>query len=195
MHTILNLTPLAPFIILLFTCAIDLKAQESWIYECRYLCSEDCRGRMYLEGVDIKCACEDCQPMLTQFTNDRLTAIYAGTRAMKEVQNVGKYFYHYVDELNDFVIKYWSNDGYQITKVEYHKLQDRRFVKYFLQDQSGRRTAVAFMNDKFDNHFMIRCALECDDGPFLDGVSPRAQSYCQKKNCSMQQIKVQIQLF
>lgn len=170
-------------------------AQESWIYECRHLCSEDCFGKMFIEGVDVKCACEDCQPMISSFIGDRLVALYAGRRAMEEAYKIGKYFYHYTDELNDFVIKYWPNDGYQITKVEYHKLEDRRFVKYFLQDQSGKRTAVAFMNDKCDNHFMIRCVLMCDEGPFLEGVSPRAQSFCQKKKCLMQQKKVQIQLF
>lgn len=174
---------------------IPALAQESWVYECRHLCSEDCRGKMFIEGVDVKCSCEDCQPMISCFEDERLIAIYAGRRAMEEAHRIGQYFYHYTDELNNYILKYWPNEGYQISRVEYHKLPDRRYVKYYLISISGNRTAVAFMADANEYHYILRCESSCDTGPLLEGVSKRAQEFCVGKSCRIKKEIIRLHQF
>lgn len=159
------------------------QAAQSWVYECRYLCSPECRGKMFMEGVDIKCACDDCQPMLTYYEASRMAAIFAGKKAQEEVQKAGQYFYHYADELNSFIARHWPNNGYQITRVEYHKTDELRYVKYFLESLDGQKTAVAFMEDKKSHHYQVRCKQKCAYGPVLTGVDLRPQEYCTHKDC------------
>ncbi|WP_124398697.1 hypothetical protein [Thermaurantimonas aggregans] len=185
------------FAVLLNTSFNDLRAQssQSWVYECRYLCSADCRGKMFMEGVDIKCACDDCQPMLTLYEGSRLVAIYAGRRAMEEVSKAGQNFYHYADELNDYISKFWPNDGYQITRVEYHLTSDARFVKYFMESLSGQKTAVVFMTDKRSNHYRLRCRTNCPFGPEIISVDRRPQEQCSQKDCKTLKEKIQLQQF
>ncbi|MFN3952372.1 MAG: hypothetical protein ACK4KT_08230 [Thermaurantimonas sp.] len=168
---------------------------KSWVYECRYLCSQECRGRMYMEGVDIKCACEECMPMLSCFEGGQLTAIYAGRRAMEEVQKAGQFFYHYVDELNSFIHSHWPNIGYQISRVEYHLTKDSRYVKYFLESIDGKKTAVAFKTDKKSKHYQIRCRKNCPMGAYLKDIHPRPQEYCSERYCKSSEEYLELQQF
>lgn len=174
---------------------LTAQSSQSWVYECRYLCSADCRGKMFMEGVDIKCACDDCQPMLTRYEGSRLVAIFAGRRAMEEVSKAGQYFYHYADELNDYISKFWPNDGYQITRVEYHLTSDSRFVKYFMESLNGQKTAVAFMTDKLSNHYRLRCRANCPLGPEITTVDRRPQEHCPQKDCKTLKEKIQLLQF
>lgn len=174
---------------------VAAQSSQSWVYECRYLCSFDCRGKMFMEGVDIKCACDDCQPMLTRYEGTRLVAIYAGRRAMEEVSRAGQNFYHYTDELNEYIAKFWPNDGYQITRVEYHLTTDARFVKYFMQSLSGQKTAVIFMTDKLSSHYRLRCRENCPLGPEITVVDRRPQEHCSQKDCKTLKEKIQLQQF
>lgn len=159
------------------------QSQKSWLYECRYMCSEQCRGKMFMEGVDIKCACDECEPMISIFENGRMTAIIAGQRAKEEVQKAGQYFYHYADELNSFVADHWQKNSYQISRVEYHMTMNARYVKYFLESLDGEKTAVAFFTDKRSDHYQIRCRNKCALGPYLEGIDNRPQEYCLNRDC------------
>lgn len=185
------------FLVLLSTSFNRITAQssQSWVYECRYLCSADCRGKMFMEGVDVKCACDDCQPMLTRYEGSRLVAIYAGRRAMEEVHKAGQNFYHYADELNDYISTYWPNDGYQITRVEYHLTSDARFVKYFMESLSGQKTAVVFMTDRLSEHYRLRCRTNCPSGPEIKAIDKRPQEYCSQKDCKVLKEKIRLQQF